>query len=323
MVDTPQTSALLIWTDTARVPLVRAMLDRSPGLQTAAVGGLRSGELAELAQQVDAPIFDDLRRMIMDTPAGFLLICESESLSREDLGVALERGMDILTLEPPFASTQDMVSNDRNPSPSSGRLVHAPMLRLCPAWLAAAEPQQALQRIESVSVISLADASNTSLYARLYDAMDLLVHLLGMPDAVDASLGGPLTGPPDSLRGLTGHLAAHLRYVNGSSAVVQVSDRARAWHRSVNVIGREGQLLFDDLHYRLTVAGSEESETGPASEPTTCDALLARQWQWMSQHRVGPDPVDLRSTLACCQAALLSCRTGQAESTRMLLQMRP
>jgi predicted dehydrogenase len=311
----------IIWTDATRAALVRSVLEQMPTVRALAVSGPRKGELHELGEALNLPPGDDLRKMLIDAPAQFLLLATATAAGRDDLQLARQQSVHVICLAPPAAQSGDLLEYRRGQEPG-GRLVHAPMWRLSPAWLAAADPLELLGSIQSLSLTALSTTGHSTLYARLHDAIDLVVHLMGLPDSIDAALTGPLPEPPESLRGLTGCLTAHLRFADRAGATLHVSDQGQAWYRQCQIIGRQGQLVLSDRDYRLITDQASESSESPGGEvPANVDSLIARQWQWMVDHQVGPDVADARKVLACCQAALLSCRTGQGESPHALMQM--
>lgn len=311
----------IIWTDATRAALVQSVLDQMPMVRVLGVSGPRKGELHDLGEALDLTPGDDLRKMLIDAPAQFLLLATAAAAGRDDLQLARQQSVHVICLTPPAAQAGDLLEYPRGQEPS-GRLVHAPMLRMSPAWLSAADPQELLGTIESLSLAALGTMNQGTLYARLHDAMDLVIDLMGLPDSIDAALTGPLPEPPESLRGLTGSLTAHLRFADQAGATLHLSDQGHIWYRQAQIIGKQGQLVLGDHVYHLvTEQTNEATESADVQTSMHVDALIARQWQWMVDHQVGPEVADARQVLACCQAALLSCRTGQGESPHALMQM--
>ncbi len=310
----------LVWTDTARLPLIERVLGRLGDVNVLAIGSPRRSDVDDLADSLGAAPADDLRKMLVDRPAKFLLLGSAGSLGADEVLWVLNQSTDVLTLEP-LADRVDQALGWQKGKAPPGRLVHVPMFRLGPAYLAAADPQQTLGPIRSVSAAAVAPADDGSLFARLFDVVELLVSLLGLPDAVDASLIGPLADTPDDLRPLAGCLSAHLRYP-GAAATLHVSDAARAWNRRLQIVASHGQLILDDRGYRLVTDDTDEADQPLADDqPVDPAELIARQWRWMIDHQHGPEPVDRRHVIAVCRTALLSCRTGQNESPQTLLKI--
>jgi hypothetical protein len=310
----------LIWTSGQRVPLVEAVCKRVSGVRVLAVGGPRRAEVSELSERLHTDAADDLRQLIVDRPASFLLLATTAAVSRGDVRQALEQGIDVLMLEP-FAAHPDQVLNFEPGKAPPGRLVQTPMLRLAPGYLAAAEPEQVLGKVGSLSITAVSAPDAGSLFAHLADAMDLVVHLLDVPDMIGATLTTNLPAPPDDLRGLTGDLTANLSFGDEAAAAIHVSDRAAVWRRAMVAVGEAATLLVDDLSYRLVGGDPQHIDEAPAERHPEPADLIAGQWQWLMQHRAGPAAVNRRAVIACCETALLSCRTGQPESPETFLQM--
>ncbi len=309
----------LIWTDAPRAALIEQVAQRVEGLSVLAVGGPRKAEVKPLAESLDAEPYDDLRKMLVDRPGSSLVLGTMDGARLDDLRQAVEQGADVLALEPPCDENGRTLRWERGQEPA-GRLVHAPMLRLSPAWLSAADPQQVLGRLCAVSLALLGPAEAGSLFTRLYDAMDWIVSTLGIPQGIEARLTGPLSEPPENPTGLTGRMTAHLHFSDGASATLLAADRAAVWSRQMSVVGESGQLLMDDRGYQIFAAGADEADAA-AVAPNDPVELIARQWRWMIDHRMGPERIDLAGVLASCRAALLSARTGETESPDTFMKL--
>jgi len=260
--------------------------------------------------------------MVIDSPAGYLLLGTAEGVSPSDLDQVRRWQTTVLAIEPPANDLGLMEPADQGREQMVGRMVIAPWLRMSPAWLSAADPQQALGTIHSARVSVMSPPQVGSLFGRLYDALDMLIGLMGMPDSIDAALTGPLGEIPDDLRALTGHLTAHLRFGQDTSAVMHVSDRSGFWARRLVAMGTGGQLVLEDNRYRLFDGdGAELDASEPAEPADTPAALIAAQWRRMIDSRHAP-LTNPRRIVACCETAILSCKTGNAESTETLIRIR-
>ncbi|QNN21471.1 hypothetical protein HED60_04020 [Planctomycetales bacterium ZRK34] len=320
MNDPAATHEVLIWTDAERGDLIEQVVGRMRGIHILAVGGPRKGPLAPLAATLDARCEDDLRKMLVDQPASFLLLGTTTGVSKAELEQAQRSGTTVLALEP-VAADLDVLGDEA----LVRTVVMMPALYASPAWQAAAEPQQALGTIQSIHLSSLAPPAAGSLYTRFYESLDLLMTLMPSPETIDAALTGPLKQVPDDLRSLTGHLTAHLRFAGGASAVMHLSDRADAWSRRLVIIGDEGQITLDDISYRLSAAdGHTLDELAPPDKPVAIDPadLIVAQWQKLMDRAPSPRTAPPHQIIAAARSALLSCRTGELESVATLLRMR-
>jgi len=319
MSDTAESNRLLVWTDAPLTGLIAELLGRMAELQVVAVGGPRHDAVAALADRFDCRLDDDLRKMLIDHRPSQMLIGSPVGPMAEVLRSARAAGVTVVALEPPFDDRDPPAECDFTKPPAP--LTIAPALRAAPAWGAAADPAEALGRVRSAAVTALAPPALGSLYARLWDAFDTLVHLMGLPVSVDATLVGPLTDPPASLRRLTGTITAHLRF-DSASAVVHASDQAATFTRTLTALGDTAQLALTDAGYTLHQPTGELIDDTTIDHPPDAVGDIAAQWRDTLRDGAAPPSEDAVHILACCTAALLSCRTGQQESIERQLQIR-
>ena len=310
---------VLVWTDQSRAGLCGRVMALLDGARAIAVGGPRKSEVLELAEQLGAEAYDDVKRMFAAKPAEHLLVATATGLRLDDLRSAIDDGVHLLTVDP-LAESIDQVLIADTKRDGAGRLVQVPLLRHAPGWRAAADPQEAMGKIRAINFTGLGDRSTGSLYARLADAMDMAVHLLGPPDVVDAQLISAVGGVPEDLSGLAGSMTCNLRYGDTAGVSVCVSDASGLWQRGVSVVAEQAVLTAGDGGYRL-VGRDGAVLDGCVSSEIEPGALIAEQWRWVMGHRFDRDTVDRRVVIACCQAALLSCRTGQSEDPHRLLSI--
>ncbi|MBX3404750.1 MAG: hypothetical protein KF699_15165 [Phycisphaeraceae bacterium] len=226
-----------------------------------------------------------------------------------------------------------------------------PLLRHCRAMREAVDLFEHLGPVRTAVFEGWSGPGQGTLGARLFDAMDTLVWLLGAPEQVDAAYVWPARARPihattgETLRGLEGDLTANLRFADGRAAAVAVSDRAGRWSRSVTLIGEGGRLrVTDDGAGGSGGAGgtgtggfvwlSADGLTVDASRPARrkrgqeerpdeafVDAASEQVARLLDQRIPPPAPTDYAAVLAAAGAALLSARTGEAESPRTILRM--
>lgn len=225
-----------------------------------------------------------------------------------------------------------------------------PLLRHCRAMREAVDLFEHLGPVRTAVFEGWSGPGQGTLGARLFDAMDTLVWLLGAPEQVDAAYVWPARARPihattgETLRGLEGDLTANLRFADGRAAAVAVSDRAGRWSRSVTLIGEGGRLrVTDDGAGGSGGAGmgtggfvwlSADGQTVDASrlarrkrgqeerpDEAFVDAASEQVARLLDQRVPAPAPTDYAAVLAAAGAALLSARTGEAESPRTILRM--
>ena len=336
---------VVIWTDTQSAGRDGQIVDElGPAARAIGVGGPRSGDVDALARRLDCPHLDDLRQMMMDRPGVLLLLGTTAGADSQDIASAVAQGALVLALEPPAATLGQLPLIDTRSEPSGansartdiaqlpdagGRIVTAPAFERSAGWIGAADPLEILGPPESISFVSFGQSSDCSLFARLMDAWRSVLSLCDQPSSIDASLSGPLGRPPEDLRGLTGHVAAHGRLPDGGSVLLQASDRAGNHLRALHAISTKGRLAVTDLRYDLCDAtGNVMDQMSPSVEPVAFVDLVADHCrQLLREARTS----DLRaaaqfnqlelSALACCQACLLSARTGEPESPAKLMEL--
>lgn len=222
-----------------------------------------------------------------------------------------------------------------------------PLLRLCRACRDAADVLEQFGHIRAVHVEAWCGPSQGTLGARLFDALDCIVALLGSPEQVDATYVWPARGRAihaaagETLRGLSGDLSASLRFSDGRAATIAISDHAARWSRSLTLIGDGGRLhISDDSASRsgtgtggftwLAADGRGLDTSRPARrrrgqeerpDEALVDALADQLARLLDPRTPAPAPTDYAAVLAAAGAALLSARTGEAESSQTILRM--
>ena len=315
----------IIWTSQQRASLIASVTTSLPNIHTRAVGGPKRAPVGQLADAVglrSESIYDDLRKMIIDHPAQFLLLGTGTGVTIDALRAAEKQQIQVISLDPPIDDLTALP--DATPEPGKGKWWWPlPSWQLSPAWLSAAQPQEELGRIKSLSTVMLGPPESGSLFSRIYDAFDMILTLCGMPNIIDATIISPLSSPPPYLRELTGHFSAMIKLPKGATATIHASDTSVQWTRRTHAIAETGQLYLADTAYQLWNSAGKlvDSLERTTTQPINAVELITAQWQRMIEHNLtttGPDP---RQVLACCQAALLSARTNAQESPDSMLRL--
>jgi len=317
---------VIVWTDASRVSIVRELLQHMAGkVQCIGIGGPRSGELEQLAGELELSTLDDLRQLIIDKPAAYVMLATMQDVSPDDVIAAMNGGSLVLALEPVAADHSDISRLHPRIAPE-GRYELSPAFLRGAGWHSAADPLDVLGEIKLINFTSFARPNTQSLFAQLVDAWQVILHFAPLPYTIDASLGGPLQRAPEDPRGLTGHLTAHARLANGSACTLQISDMAASRTRRLDVVGKTGLIFVNDDHYRLYEEEGSTLDSNPHEpEPPGFAHLIAEDWQQLMREPLGssprPDAKLEASTLTCALACLLSARTGQPESPEKLLEI--
>jgi len=349
---------VIVWTSAERVDAVDQVLGAmGTTIEPVGIGGPRLGEIDALARRWDCPHEDDLRKLLVDHPSQYVFLASTAGVRRDDLLTAIGSGAIVLSMEPIASDFDELIhTKPKARSISTPGVTHAsvsvdsgsgsprtagqenirpgylqwvPAFKYTQGWTRAADPDQVLGKRQMIGFDSFGQPDETSLFARLFDAWQTLLSLGEIPDTIDASLVGPLGESPENLRGMTGYLCAHGRCGDGCAVVLRVSDRAGRLGRTLHAIGSEGHLRVSDQGYQLFDAAGEclDSLLDQGKTPTFTE-LIAKHWLSLlnGPHTTTlPQPTsathDAPSILACCQACLLSSRTGQPESPQKLLQL--
>ena len=321
------TAEVTIWADAPGSIAVGSVLDLMGAAVTPiGIGGLRVSEVDDLARRLDCPRYDDLRQLLVDKPARFLLLATLQSATPEELATALNQGTTILALEPVAGDLVglDALRSARKALAGTGvGIVMLPDFQQSPGFLSAADPREVLGNQRLISFESIGSRGMGSLYARLYDGWQTVLSFADLPETIDASLLG-MPQIPDDLPEMTGRIAAHARMSTGGTALLQVADHGSEHRRSMTVLGQQGQLRLTDAGYELRGQDAEPLDQAQQPGPMSFADLVAGQWRRLLDRSPGTHstPDTMQHTLACCLATLLSARTGQPESPNKLLQLR-
>lgn len=310
-----------VWTDATRAALLSSVLDlMGESVTPIGVGGPRGTEVDRLAKSSQTMPEDDLRKLLVDKPAAFLLLGTMTDVTPDDLIAAVRAGTMVLTLEPVATELRELDAIDE----ALDGIFLVPAFLRSPGLLRATDPRGLLGTHRTLAYHGGGPADTASLFARLYDAWATVLSFTLLPETVDASLVTPESVVPSEPRKLTGTISAHARIPDDTAAVVQVTDAAGTRRRTLDVLGDAGQLRVSDTGYDLfELDGSRLDHHDESSiDPPFADLIVA-QWRRLidvpTRLESGPAPQDI---LACCLATLLSARTGQPERPDGILQMR-
>ncbi|MEX0886241.1 MAG: hypothetical protein WD009_07355 [Phycisphaeraceae bacterium] len=339
---------LTIWTDAAAVPTVAGILEAlGPVIQPLAVAGPRTQPVTDLAQRLDRPREDDLRTLLVQYPAAFLLLGTAAGVSVDHLATAADQNTRVITLEPVAddlpglaALTQPRPRKSAATATSGAasaydHVVHVPAFTAAPGYLAAAEPHESLGPRRTISLQSVGQRGQGSLFARLFDAWRTVLTLAPMPLTIDAALTTGHAHLPESLRHATGSLTAHARLPEAGAILIDVADHAGSPHRHLHALGDHGELRITDAGYTLHHTAGQLLDRGNPYTRLPFPELVAHQWRGLltAADSDGPQASHRASAtaqaghrhdahaLACCLACLLSARTAAPEDPRRLLEI--
>ena len=250
----------IVWISPAQAALVGEVALRA-GLTVVGAGYGRGGLARQAVEALGAAPFDDLRHALRTTDADIALIGATgdatEAAALDDpelLRSCAERRVRLVTLEPAPASLAGLSRPSRAEglAPVGASPTFAPLFRRSPGLDGAMQAFEAFGQATTLVFGGFGAAGQGALAARVFDAMDFVSSLLGMPESIDAAVRGPRSesglrlAPGESLRDLRGDMTAHMRFADGRACAVALSDRAGRWAREATLIGEHGRMRIDD-----------------------------------------------------------------------------
>lgn len=304
---------ILIWAQESQRTLIGDLATVLPG--SVVLASPRAGDATRLSEALDLPATDDVRREVIERGVSALLVMADEALSPDAAAAARDRGVPLFSLRPP------MDLHDAEPASASPRFI--PRFRHSRAMRSAAEALAEFGPREVVHVTCRGTPAMGPLAARLFDAMDVIDHLLEGAVQVDATHAkGGERRDAESLADLDGHLAAIIHF-DGPAAGVVVSNRSPQWFREVSIIGPQGVFHLTDQGYGwVNQAGrvvEQQQWESPALHSLLAQAISRRRDD--GQRDSAQAESERLRVLPLCEAARVSARTGQGESPQKLLQI--
>jgi hypothetical protein len=324
------------WVEPARAAQAgRVLTALSRRLHTIAVGGPGAKETDHLAGQLGCPLVDDLRKLLVDHPARYLLIDHRPALAAEDIAAALTAGTTILTTEPLAGDLDELAAiatqlAGRGAAGQVGRVHLLPLLIQGEGWRRAADPGQHLASLLSLTAVAIGSARERSLFARLMDLWMTALCVAPLPETVTATLAAPaLSQVPDQPRQMTGQLTVHARCADAAHVIglaLTAGDRLGCELSHARFVAAEAMFAVDRHGYTLIAKDGQVIDQHEAQDDdASCWQAVADTWtQILDQPApAGPPWPDnaQREALACCLACLLSARTGQPESPQRLMTL--
>lgn len=317
------------WLRSDQVALVDAIAEQA-GLEIVEAA---SPDGRGVAESLEAEPMPDLRAMLSSSSAGIVLIADQSGITPEnDTSVlesvidAAERGVHVLSLEPIPAAALHLSSPAWRDAADTvrERISFVPLARRSSAYAGITELLSQFGEIEAIGVRVMCSHAAGSLGARLFGICELLVTLLGTPETIDAAHVS--TGStPDTLRGLSGHMTANVRFPGGKCASIMASDSAPGWSRAITLIGPRGVIDASDHRVRwMSPEGQilDDAQMTDTKDPVTLEAtLIADSIVASLTPGLRGQPIHMNATLAMAQAGLLSARTGHPESPSTILDI--
>ncbi len=315
MVDRPR---IIVWADARQSDLVRDVADRA-ALALIAVGAEDDDEGTSLSRSLGVEHVHDIRQAIQHPEADLFWIATDETIGPEALRLIQARGVRTVTSQPIPASMSEALD-----APADAAVRFVPLMRRSDGFRAAEDVFESFGERHAVAIQFLARPGESSLFSRLFDAMDILESVCGTAEQIDASLISPFGSTPDELVDLEGTITANVRFSDQRCAAVTVSDQAGRWSRGVTVLGDGGCLRITDHTFEWIDRDGRttEEDSPPPDSAGGCARAVAGHIQHLIRERDSRTPApDSKKLLALCEATRLSCRTAEAESPRKMLEM--
>jgi predicted dehydrogenase len=306
----PKTCA--VWANVNQQQLLRNTFNGT-SLTCTSIGCADTTARTSLASALEAQPCDDLRQMLHSNEVDVIWLSAPNVLTAELRSVITNTQTSVATSAP--------CSEGFNPELYADSQTHfIPLLRGGESFHNAAGCLDVLGPVQCMHYVATAGDHQTSLRALLFDAADLILHLIGMPDEVFAGhAGSTLTADPAAE--LAGHLTATMRFANGCTASMTVSDGGGTWVRRATLLGDGGRMIWTDDDVRWTSADGSvhEEELNPSDAGETAGSLSRWHLLRIIEGKLPPQPN--ASAALLCEAIRLSCVTGQIEEPNHVASM--
>ncbi len=308
---------LVVWAQPGQEALVEDAVRRG-GFELVAMGPPEAKPAADLGDGTAVRTLRNLREAIRLDGVDLLWLAAPQRLKADQRRLIRESGVQTISSEPIPGNVGDLLADPREAD--TARFV--PRMRQSPGYRAASELLDQIGPPRCVDIFLGSGPGYGTLFARLFDAMDLIETLCGGAQVLDASLGGRFSGVPETLGALRGHLTVNVRFPDQRCVCATVSDQAGCWYRSVTILGEGGCLRIKDHAFELISPDGIILDAHRERGEITPGVLIATEvGRRLKNLETADPPADATRLLALCEAARLSCRTGAGESPDKVLAM--
>ena len=309
----------LAWGVESQQSLIRTA-NAVDGIEVVLAGSPSPDESREFAKAADAERIDDLRAALLrdDWDVAWLIApgCLDTDIRR------VIQGLDkpVATSTPPSDTVQVIASED-----PTGSITHfLPLMRFGRPYRGAEQILESFGTVNSAHVEMIAGMDGVTSASLLFDAMDLVNGLFGMPDNLFAARAGEGMPAPDASTPLTGHIVISLRYPKCAAAAVSIAEGGGKWSRRIALLGEGGRLIVSDDGVEWLSAEGEilDAGRGQTTDIPSAGEVAAHHLKRLAQQREPLDEVNQTiATLCLCEAVRLSCITGQVEDPGRIVKM--
>lgn len=333
-----------VWMAPEQVGLVRRVAEAAE-VSVVAAGAIGRGLSQAVATELACKPLDDLRAALASTDADLFWIASPGSFGvgtggndATAVSEAHARGVKIATLEPIPAAALDLAGGGwlEGAIRPVDVLRFVPRARLSESFRGATDVLESFGQVRSMAIDMWSAASECTMGAGLYAALELILALMGEPETIDAACATPSAGqkvhalPGETLRDLHGDLTANIRLADGRAAALFISDQAGCWDRTITMLGAAGRLRVHDDGFEWIGADGEmldhsrptrKRKDAPPPLPHAVTAIADSLSRLIDPGVPDAGPSNHAAILAMGQAALLSARTGQGESPATIRRM--
>jgi hypothetical protein len=330
----------VVWTTPEQAPVLADAL-RDAGIELIGAGCPDPARTGQVASALGCQPVDDLRQALCTHEADLMLLGspgvfgeQAIDADLESLRAAHARNLCVATIEPIPATAAGFAGTGFAEALHQGLLGSlagfVPLTRYRPIINELASVLETFAPLRSCAITSAGPAQLGSLGARLFDTLDLVRWLVGVPSIIEAAYISPSAGrgmhplPGQTLRNLHGEITMNLRFSDGRCATVYLSDQLGSTVLDMTMISAEGHIRLDQHGFLWTNAEGEHVDTHCA-ETLPCDAgrhaLQTQLIDLCSGVVPSRPPIDYSAVLSMTHAALLSTRTGQGESPHDVEQL--
>ena len=321
---------MTVWTDAPNAERARRVMDlMGSSVRPLAVGGPRCTEVERLGRHLDCWVGHDLRQILVDRPARFLLLATAREVRQEDVRLAIQNGTQVLSLEPLITELAQLrrVLTEAD----LARLHDLPAFDASAGSRAAAELPDDTDAPRLTRMISHGRRDEGSLLSRVIDGWIALLRHVPLPETLLAqhfpAAGHPAADPPAATLE-PGWISAFGPTVDGGSVYLEVCDTAPQHHRTLQITTPHQQLRIGDADHHRRGDSQDQTQPRPVAlppdrlDPPTYPDLVADHWRRLLADRPTLVPLHRRAqALACLAASRLSIRTRQPENPQRLLEL--
>jgi hypothetical protein len=281
---------LVAWISSSQEALLKAVV-KAAKLKLVAVGSTNKDDAMALSTSLNVECCDDIRTMTSKYEDALFLIGEAGAYEQSICELLRQRAKPTITLTP-LSGEIDLLMNEAGKPPAAK---FVPLMRRSIGFGQILDETDQFGMPGAAHCTLLCSPHEGTLWSRLFDAMDFIDHYLGTPDLVHAfHSGGDIPDEPNNLRG---HMTVQLRFGDQRCASLLLSDQSQ-WKREVLVLGKDHTLSVDD------------------GESSLASLIAAGFDKKQAEHSA-----DAPRILALCEAARLSCLTGNSEQPSKVLGM--